>query len=628
MTGPRGAEVDPGIRYAATNVRFASGSSRCAGRSPSTISFVSYHCEARLDIRSKTGGHDSLGEVFLLKPELHHFERSAREVAKHGDNDTLPFDIDVRFCGDEAEALASIAHGFYSELRDSDSAKDNYERIAELNVHSERLLAPSGPAGFRVVTKIHLFWNIYLNGLAIAIAEALEQQRSPNVHSYRFLPTGDEQLFDENRSWRAFKEATAVQASAAGDAAVVVQTDVSSFYEHVSHHYIENLINGLGGDAEPVSKQVNALLSKLFAGRSFGLPVGGQGARILAELFLNQVDAALTARGVHWSRYVDDYVLIADNTSGAYRALGILAQGLMDYGLSLNKSKTVFLSSKHYRDYVASQLGGDDIEAAKLRNIDLKFDPYSDNAEEDYESLVETVETLHVRQLLNRELEKALPDSFLVTQIGRTIRLHEPTVALEIAATLLKQRNLHAFRSSFSTIMRGIANLRSDARFSGIHGQLDHFLDDVPVHSAHLLQADTSLLHYLRCLRFQSTPARVQLVRQLFDTTQLDTVRRACIDCWRGWRDAVAFNSLRNRWQQMSPECQRLYWLTSFAFADEGDKARQQVKRAASQSWALGVELPFDEAKDKMKLSKLPRGAEPRFSTVFMNWAKEISDAV
>jgi hypothetical protein len=33
------------------------------------------------------------------------------------------------------------------------------------------------------------------------------------------------------------------------------------------------------------------------------------------------------------------------------------------------------------------------------------------------------------------------------------------------------------------------------------------------------------------------------------------------------------------------------------------------VKRAASQSWALGVELPFDEAKDKMKLSKLRRGA-------------------
>lgn len=564
----------------------------------------------------------------MLKPELHHFARAAREISKHGDNDTLPFDMDVRFCGDEAEALATIAYGFYKELRDSEAAKDNHERIAALHVHSERLLAPSGPAGFRVVTKIHLFWNIYLNGLAIAIAAALEPQRSSCAHSYRFLPEGGKQLFDETKSWRAFKEATVAQASIVGDEAVIVQTDISSFYEHVSHHYIENLINTLGGDAGPVSKQINALLSKLFAGRSFGLPVGGQGARVLAELFLNQVDAALTSRGVRWNRYVDDYVLIATNTADAYRSLGILAQGLMDYGLSLNKSKTAFLSSKHYRDYVASQLGGDDIEAAKLRNIDLKFDPYSDSADEDYESLVETVETLEVRQLLNRELEKALPDSFLVTQIGRTIRLHEPSVAIEIASTLLKQQNLHAFRSSFSTIMRGIANLRADGRFSVIHSRLDSLLDDVPVRSEHLLKADTSLLHYLRCLRFQSTPARVQFVRQLFDATQLDTVRRACIDCWRGWGDGAAFNHLRNRWQQMSPECQRLYWLASLEFGEEGDKARLQAKRAASQSWALGVELPFDEEKDKSKLSKLPRGSEPRFAAVFMRWAKGVNGAV
>lgn len=564
----------------------------------------------------------------MLTPELRHFERAANEVAKHGDNDTLPFDIDVRFCGDEAKALATIAYGFYSELRDSQASKDNHERVAQLNVFSERLLAPSGPAGFRVVTKIHLFWNIYLNGLAIAVAEELEPNRQPNAHSYRFMIAGGPNLFDEHRSWRHFREATVQDVVAAGEGVVVVQTDISSFYEHVSHHYIENAINSLGGHANVVSKQINALLSKLFAGRSFGLPVGGQGARVLAELFLNQVDAALTARGIRWHRYVDDYVLIAQSTADAYQALGYLAHALMDYGLSLNKGKTVFLSSKHYRDYVASQLGGDDVEAAKLRSIDLKFDPYSDNPEEDYDSLVETVNTLDVRQLLNRELEKALPDSFLVTQIGRTMRLQDPVIALEIASTLLRRQNLHSFRSSFSTIMRGIANLRGDARFTPIHAHLDVLLDAVPDHSEHLLKADTSLLHYLRCLRFRSTPARVQFVNQLFNASQLDTVRRACIDCWRIWRDSVAFNHLRNRWASMTPECQRLYWLSSFAFGDEGDKARIQAKRAAAQSWALGVELPFDQERDKAKLSKLPRGSEPRFAFVFMDWAKGFNDAV
>jgi hypothetical protein len=78
----------------------------------------------------------------------------------------------------------------------------------------------------------------------------------------------------------------------------------------------------------------------------------------------------------------------------------------------------------------------------------------------------------------------------------------------------------------------------------------------------------------------------------------------------------------------MTPECQRLYWLASLEFGEEGDKARLQAKRAASQSWALGVELPFDEEKDKSKLSKLPRGSEPRFAAVFMRWAKGVNGAV
>lgn len=565
----------------------------------------------------------------MLKPELRHFERAACEVAKHGDNDTLPFDLDIRFCGDQANALASIAYGFYDELRSSQALKDNHEKIAALNIYSERLVAPSGPAGFRVVTKIHPFWNIYLNGLGIAIAEVLEPQRSERAHSYRFLPNGGDQLFEGQRAWRAFKEATAAQSELAGEESVIVQTDISSFYEHVSHHYVENIINALGGDSAQVSKQVNVLLNKLSAGRSFGLPVGGQGARILAELFLNQVDSALTANGLNWHRYVDDYVLIATSTAEAYRALVVLTQCLMDYGLTLNKSKTVLLSARHYRDYVRAQLGasaGDD-EATKLRSIDLKFDPYSDNAEEDYESLRETVESLEVRRLLSRELEKALPDSFLVTQIGRTIRLHSPAVALDLVRTLLNQQNLHAFRASFSTIMRGIANVRSDPRFQVIHEAIDNLLDGIPTHSGYLLKVDTSLLHYLRCLRFGTTPARAQLVRHLFDFAQHDAVRRACVDCWRVWKDRAAFNHLRNRWAQLTPECQRLYWLASFAFGDEGDKARLQARHAIVQSWALGVELPFDVKKDKGKLIKHPRGAEPRFATVYADWAEGVSIA-
>lgn len=556
----------------------------------------------------------------MTTPELRHFERAAREIALRGDNDTLPFDLDVKFINQSANELATIAFGFYSELKGG-PLRQNKIRLDGMSVFSERLLAPSGPNGFRVVTKIHPFWNVYLNGLAIAIAETLEPQRQERAHSYRFLPQNEEQLFDPNRSWRAFKESTVKHANDAGKEAVIVQTDISSFYEHVSHHYLENFINDLGGDSAIIAAQINALLGHFSAKRSFGLPVGGQAARILAELFLSYIDTALTTAGVNWHRYVDDYVLVAANTADAYRALDLVAQALLDYGLSLNKSKTVFLSSRHYQDYVRAQLGDNDEEAMKLRSIDLKFDPYSDEPHVDYESLKETVESLEVRKLLNRELEKALPDNFLVAQIGRTMRLHSSHVALEIATTLLGSTNLHAFRSSFSTIMRGLAHLRSDAGFADIHSDIDSLLDAVPEHSGHLLQVDTNRLHYLRCLRFSKTTARSMYIQGLFEGTHSSVLQRACIECWRSWNDRVAFNRLRNRWIQMTSDCQRVFWLATFSFGDEGRAARRQFHPALDQAWALGVETPPDIPREH------PRAREPRFSNAFQRWAEEVQDA-
>lgn len=562
----------------------------------------------------------------MATPELRHFERAAREIAAHGDNDTLPFDLDIKFVGKKSLELGSIAFGFYSELKGG-PIKENKTRLEGMRVYSERLVAPSGPAGFRVVTKIHPFWNIYLNGLAIAIAETLEPLRHEHAHSYRFVSSEEDQLFDSTRSWRAFKQATVRHANDVGPESIVVQTDISSFYDHVSHHYLENFLNDLGGDAEVIAAQINALLGHFSGKRSFGLPVGGQAARILAELFLHYVDNALNASGVNWHRYVDDYVLIARNTAEAYRALATLAQALQDYGLTLNKSKTVFLSSKHYHDYVCAQLGDNDDEAIRLRTIDLKFDPYSDKPHVDYESLKETVESLEVRQLLSRELEKSLPDNFLVAQIGRTMRLHSPRIALEIATTLLKPTNLHAFRSSFSTIMRGVAHLRSDPIFASIHVDIDTLLDAVPANSAHLLEVDTNCLHYLRCLRFRQTPQRSQFVQRLFNGTQSDIRQRACIECWRNWKDRVAYNRLRNRWNQMTPDCQRAFWLTTYAFGDEGDAARRQFKHALPQAWALGLEVPLDEKKDATKLQGHPRGKESRFATVYQDWAEAVKNA-
>src|SRR5690606_34995013 len=99
--------------------------------------------------------------------------------------------------------------------------------------------------------------------------------------------------FNPASSWRTFREASIADCEAMGDNVVVVQTDISSFYEHIYHHRIENSINDLFPAGSKVAIQVDRFLSKLASGRSFGLPVGGQCSRILAELLLSSVDRRL-----------------------------------------------------------------------------------------------------------------------------------------------------------------------------------------------------------------------------------------------------------------------------------------------------------------------------------------------
>lgn len=536
-----------------------------------------------------------------------HFLRSAADIGKHGDNDTLPFDIDTRFIECKKEALADIAYNFCEQL-ERDSATNNTNRIKFLSsVFSERLVVPAGPAGFRVTTKIHPFWNLYFNGLGVAIAEALEPKRFSSVYSYRFLPKGEEELFNRGYSWRAFKETTASGASGLGENAIVVQTDISSFYEHISHHHIKNFIDDLFYPDNKIGNQVEAFLNKFSGGRSFGLPVGGQCARILAELFLHYVDEPMTSKGIHWYRYVDDYVLIANSHEEAYQALSFLSHTLSNFGLTLNRTKTIVLTAKHYKDYVLTQLGNDDEDTGKLRSIDLSFDPYSDSPIRDYESLKQTVESLQVQKLLNRELEKALPDSFLVSQIGRTLAYQSPKIAIELVDVLLSPHNLHACRGSWSTIMRGINYLRNSPDYNSIAGMVDILLDSVPNQSSHLLMIEANLLHYLRTIRFSKTTARAAFVQHIYDTETSKTIQRACIECWRQWRDRSAFTHLRTNWDNLSSECQRLAWLASFSFGDQGDGFRRQIRAGINQSWRLGIE----------------KNDQPSYSSVYEEWCNE-----
>lgn len=534
------------------------------------------------------------------------FKCAAADIGANGDNDTLPFDLDCRFIRDEENALVGLADAFYRRL-EGQTKKAVADEINALNIFSERIMAPTGSAGFRITTKIHPFWNLYFNGLGVAIAERNEPRRSTRAHSYRYVGTRDA-LFDRSRSWRAYREATLADPALRGRDGYVVQTDISSFYEHVYHHRLENYIEDLFETGSTLAKQIDRFLSKFASGRSFGLPVGGQCARILAEVMMTPVDRALDDEGVIWHRYVDDFTLITPSQEDAYRALSILSHILADYGLSLNRTKTTILKFKHYTDYVKSQLGTAEPDAAgSLRDLDLYFDPYSDReqSEEMYEELRDAVTAINIQLLLELELQKAQPDTYLVTQIGRAIRFHSPEVAVQICATLLAPKNLNAFRASWSTIMRGVSAVRAREDFASIHESIDQMLDEIPMHASHLLLPEANTLHYLKTIRFQRTGARGRFVLGVHSRTRSETVKRACIECWREWRDRHSFISLRQRWNTLGSEEQRMLWLAARDFGDDGRHYRSQVRPSLPQVWSLGIE----------------EQGEPTFWLTYKEWA-------
>lgn len=539
----------------------------------------------------------------MVKVEKAHFLRAAQEIGSNGENDTLPYDMDAAFIKDKAADLAGLCLSFFQRV-DTGALGKPASFMNGLSIVAERLLVPSGPHGFRITTKIHPFWNLYLNGLGLAIAEANEGLRSTRAHSYRLALQGPS-FFDRTRSWRTYKLATLDEPDLKDERSVVIQTDVGSFYEHIYHHRLENVVKDLA-PGSTLAMQIDRILSKLATGRSFGLPVGGQCARILAEVMMTPIDRSLTDAGLIWHRYVDDYTLICRSQQNAYEALSALSHALADYGLSLNRSKTTFLSGKHYKDFVAAQLGAGEDSSLALRELDLHFDPYSDNASVEYENLKNSFEKINISFLLDLEREKSQPDAFVVAQIGRALKFQEPTVAIQLCTTLLDPNNLNSFRASWPKIMRGVYAVRSSEQFKSIFAEIDILLDQIPVSSGHLLVPEANMLHFLRAIRFVRTDRRGAFVHKTFASTASASVRRACINCWRHWADRASFTRLRNQWQNLGVGEQRMLWLAAGAFGDEGSKTRDQLRGSLAQAWQLGIEA----------------GAPGSFAGCYEDWVK------
>ncbi|MFW1066156.1 TOTE conflict system archaeo-eukaryotic primase domain-containing protein [Vibrio parahaemolyticus] len=149
----------------------------------------------------------------------------------------------------------------------------------------------------------------------------------------------------------------------------IIKTDISSFYDNISHDRLKRLLLGDSGSAikdkiesmrSETSDRYKKCLGAIFnmtqeiVGDNKGLPQGPAYARFFAELYLSEIDIGFKNKLANseillYERYVDDIFLVAKSKGDAEKILSELSNNLELLSLTLNSDKTVVskISSFH-----------------------------------------------------------------------------------------------------------------------------------------------------------------------------------------------------------------------------------------------------------------------------------------
>jgi hypothetical protein len=258
------------------------------------------------------------------------FDCAVGNIARWGDTDVFPFPTENHILHDKRAEVVELLLEIHNDLP---------RALAAYPPAAEGSLSLVSYEGLRWVTQLDPVWNAYFLGLVLSIGEEIEQARLAQskqvVFSYRFAPDLTRSSLFSDDAWGAFARRSAELAESNTHVAVC---DIADFYSRIYHHRIKNALQ-LAAPGSGVPGQIDELLSQFSGGTSYGLPVGGPAARLLAEIALARVDALLEAKGIPFTRYADDYRLFAKSHNDAYRALLFLAYSCQAEDADLERAR-------------------------------------------------------------------------------------------------------------------------------------------------------------------------------------------------------------------------------------------------------------------------------------------------
>lgn len=510
--------------------------------------------------------------VVMMKIEKA-IEMALKNIAKHGDTDIFPFPFENHIFFDNPKECKQIILEIHKNF-------DQY--LAQQAPSTLETLTQVGYTGFRWATQIEPFWNAYYLALVISVAEQIEQTRIPveqeTVFSYRFKWDEDSAKLFSDSSWNDYRKRGIALSK---EFEYVVVTDIADFYPSIYHHRLENALQRLEGVGN-IPARIMELLGIYSDNVSYGVPVGGPASRILAELALVSTDTQLSRRGIKYCRYADDYSIFCKDKSEAYKVLVTLSEKLHNEGLVLQKKKTKIITTEEYRETnklldpaeATNELA---TEEQKLLNISLRYDPYSDTADDDYESLKTAVKDVDILGILGREVLKTTIDTTVSKQAIKAIYALDTESKLGAITTLLSKDNLVVLSPVFITVMRAVRGMYDEIPEEG-QKFIDHTLINLYESKSHILSVELNVSYFIQALSTKRTLKKEEILIDIFDGTANPLIRRLIILAMANWGCHYWLTDIKNKYSGYTEWEKRALIVSSYKLGDEGKHWRDYTK--------------------------------------------------
>ena len=126
----------------------------------------------------------------------------------------------------------------------------------------------------------------------------------------------------------------------------VVDIDLEKFFDNVPHDRLLRMVSDVVKDGNVVSLvnkflKAGVMIQGNYEDTIVGTPQGGPLSPLLSNIMLNKLDKELEARGLHFTRYADDTIILVKSEKAANRVMTSITHYIeKKLGLKVNMTKT------------------------------------------------------------------------------------------------------------------------------------------------------------------------------------------------------------------------------------------------------------------------------------------------